>query len=101
MTDEIKPALTSREWETLRLWKAGKMIGGHVRGSTVLSLSDDLAHGAAACALYGQPFGFTREDVELLLGPWPAEVDYDAKYEYSRRTRALAARIAALLPPEK
>jgi hypothetical protein len=52
-------------------------------------------HGIAAFALWGQPFGFTREDVAELrmLATRNYEIDPEA-------LRSLAERISALLPPE-
>jgi hypothetical protein len=90
--ETIHRALTSEEWaEVLR--NRGQFVGGQ----------DSTLPRIAALALYGQPFGFTHEDVTLLRGiarnhglgftvgdgPQPPE-----------RVRALADRIAALLPPE-
>lgn len=52
-------------------------------------------HRVAAACLHAQPFGFTREDVsDLLLAARDCHADYADRYE------SLAARIAALLPPE-
>ncbi len=65
----------------------------------VNDLPESHNHGAAAQALYGQPFGFTCKDVELLrifartagrMGAIPACID----------ATSLANRIEALLPPE-
>lgn len=59
-------------------------------------------HALAALALHGQPFGFTQEDVDLLTRS--AEYyDWLVKQKYlddAEKFRSLAARIAALLPPE-
>lgn len=60
-------------------------------------------HALAALALHGQPFGFTWEDVDLLrraaedagVGLYGEEERAEAGRDFS----ALAARIAALLPP--
>jgi len=67
-------------------------------------------HGLAALALHGQPFGFTREDVASLereaneLKAWASAADTDTEgTEMIGRCFILlgiAARIAALLPPE-
>lgn len=61
---------------------------------------DTECHAVAALALYGQPFGFTREDVKLLRdeaeGEWNGE-----QMDVGRRLLRLADRIEALLPPEK
>lgn len=58
-------------------------------------------HAVAALALYGQPFGFTREDVEAV------ESAYDVLFDHNvgpvsptmARLWSLRDRIAALLPP--
>ena len=91
--EKITPALTPEEWRLARLWHAGKMPGGKVRGMVVLDLPETHRHGAAAVALYGQPFGFTREDVEALRG-LAADL-----HPYNEPFYSLADRIEALLPP--
>lgn len=55
-------------------------------------------HGLAALALYGQPFGFTREDVQKLR---KIHDDADLRLGYDDRqfVSALARRIESLLPP--
>jgi hypothetical protein len=98
---EVLPALTERDWRTLRLWKAGKMPGGHVRGMVVLDLPESHIHGAAACALYGEPFGFQRLDVEILRQIAPFVVGSSiAQPDLRAWAHGLAARIGALLPPD-
>ncbi len=96
----ITPALTEAEWRTVKLWSAGKMIGGKVRGMVVLDLPETHKAGAAACALYGQPFGFTVDDAELLEN---MAATYSIRGALSRALVAeldsLASRIRALLPP--
>lgn len=93
-----QPALTESEWRTLKLWSVGKMIGGKVRGMVVLDLPDAYKHGAAACALYGEPFGFTQADVDLLQ-----TLMRMAAFQFRDTTAVqlsdLSLRIAALLPP--
>lgn len=61
--------------------------------------------GLAAFCLYGQPFGFTREDVKVLKEV--AEYETNLAYDDLRHADAwvapmllLADRIEALLPPE-
>src|SRR3954469_4755503 len=61
MTPEIKPALTREEWESNK-WSAV------VRLNQTEVYGDRLRHAVAALALQGQPFGFTREDVNALRG---------------------------------
>ena len=58
-----------------------------------------VGHALAALCLHEQPFGFTREDVELLQS---LDHSYLASYiDYKEDGYAnLASRIEALLPPE-
>jgi hypothetical protein len=114
MSEPIKPALTAEEWE-LRL--AGNysgergegvpvIAGGNVAitydGGLAAAPTDD-NHAIAAIALYGQEFGFTRADVELLRyassGRWETGSVEEAEAEEAAM-RDLADRIEALLPPE-
>jgi hypothetical protein len=126
--DEIRPALTPEEWKALR-WRANKEVGGGPetamdevgcdvqRDSTNyldFEWSDlkcdprELRHALAALALHGQPFGFTRQDVQMLLAR-AGDVEAEERdlsplspiaSEVAPAYRNLAARIAALLPPE-
>lgn len=92
MSDQLKPALSPEEWAAQEL---GKGIERHK---------------LAALCLYGQPFGFTREDTETLRHLL-ASCDFDdcgppgASYRSTRRQAEcsrlefIAARIEALLPP--
>ncbi len=58
-------------------------------------------HAVAALALHGQPFGFTRADVEALNNAWCAVKGYHSgSEEDARQLESLRDRIAALLPPE-
>lgn len=52
-------------------------------------------HKLAALCLHGQPFGFTRKDVENLR-LWACDFPYDV----DDIARDLASRIEALLPPD-
>jgi hypothetical protein len=81
----IPPALTPEEW---RDWLD--------TGQACFRCGDPHAHGDAAAALYGQPFGFTRADVVTLIhfGDTLDVAEGVRPYFYG-----LAARIAALLPP--
>jgi hypothetical protein len=104
MTDEpsIPPALTAEEWAA---FIAGELYTEHERAdfATWFEYNHGATpyapqHGVAALALYGQPFGFTQEDVALLYGV----DDYNAgRRDAVARLVNLAARIAALLPPEE
>jgi hypothetical protein len=108
---KVEPALTPAQW-------AKKEIADESSEGAFLSPdgrfllfqdevsgvdADAMRHGIAALALYGQPFGFTREDVHLLWkaaalkawGTYPYPVPEADAYN------ALAARITALLPPDE
>jgi hypothetical protein len=107
---EIQPALTPDEWRVLTLRNAGKPVGGKVRGQVVRDLPPDHQHGAAACALYGQPFGFTQEDVQALeTAVFAIEragsqfdcsaADCDITMAERDAAARVVAKIRALLPP--
>lgn len=103
-TKRIAPALTPEEWRLVKLWNAGKMPGGKVRGMVVLDLPDEHRHGAAACALHDQPFGFTWEDVDdlnELLAAYDWDSIHGEEQERQDRIPRLIAKIAALLPPRE
>lgn len=134
MSDEaIKPALTPEEWAPPEKdgWEATGprclddagdfwIEGGEVwRRSEGLEELVRNRHGLAALCLCGQPFGFTREDVEaieaeaqglLRAALWCPEgysvdnpIDAMSNAEFrakAARLQSLASRIAALLPPE-
>ena len=101
MTEEIKPALTPDWWE--RIPDGG--VEPKPLGNDWMALDGWpvklTRHALAALCLYGKPFGFTPEDVELLRN---AALDADAS-DYRGADAAafddLAARIAALLPPSR
>lgn len=125
---EVKPALTAEEWA----------VGGTNNGEVAVTASPDvcvhgegqsicvdadLRHALAALALHNQPFGFTREDVDLLrceerrfmkqaqefednppyapLGETKEKRMGIAQYQRGLAAvyRSLADRIEALLPP--
>ena len=130
---EIKPALTKEEWaEWLR---PDRRHGDRIEGRTLYVCSDcggepyaeDVemdAHKTAAKCLYGQPFGFTHEDVRrhreqaamfwrwvreaqersMLQAPNPNEFGFasslDRNISRAAWHESMASRIAALLPPE-
>jgi len=54
----MKPALTKEEWASFPNWPGAR--AGEVHE---LPLYYPTKHGIAAANLYGQPFGFTHEDV--------------------------------------
>lgn len=117
MPDEITPALTAAEWsgeEGLLIGTGSPKLGHWVElergddgvefdfsrtplGSTSFTVGGDDRHKVAALCLHGQPFGFTREDVNLLNAVLTRGPDLGEP----ERIAALAARIAALLPPEE
>ncbi len=113
---EIKPALTAKEWEYVRYEydDSTEVLGGgwgereHGRANQAVFLLEGgldyrsgATHGVAAYLLHNQPFGFTREDVELLreiAGNEMGNTDDDTLW---KPTFHLADRIEALLPPEE
>ncbi len=95
----VAPALTAEEWAAYP----------NIAGTGTQPLPDELPlyhprrHGIAAANLRGQPFGFTRGDVELVRDCIGMEWDRGERGEMDaleKRLESLAARIAALLPPE-
>lgn len=82
----IKPALTAEEW-------AERLVGEYPYVMVDLKQRDVSNHGIAAKLLYGQPFGFTREDVKVLRHA--TEEGGDPAMDL------LADRIEALLPPKE
>lgn len=95
-TEQIKPALSATEWAS---WRRGVMNSDLLEFSAEdIGGNEYRRHAVAALALYGQSYGFTQDDVqllrgiaaghELIMGRWPRAAD-------------LADRIQALLPPEK
>src|SRR4051812_14958414 len=103
----IKPALTAEEWKR-QSFTRGEPDNVHItrRGGIIeLDLQHSgnsgypapaTRHAIAALMLDGQPFGFTREDVQLLH-----DVAYrlDDRQDQQERLDDLAERINALLPP--
>lgn len=140
MADQIAPALTPEEWNPACHWSATAFIVGRYspdRGMgprenvggfeirvnaegarakagprAIAEFSDHDAHAIAALALYGQPFGFTRETVIAMTSAayflensegslatkWPA--DANPWHALAADLRREAEKIAALLPPE-
>lgn len=114
MSEGIRPALTPEEWAEgssglVEIDRDGWLVVRYPNDEDGYSeIILDNAHGAAALCLYGQPFGFTWDDVDTLRH----EASYlheaanrDAKYpvvsEYGADLESLAARLAALLPPRE
>lgn len=97
----IRPALTEPEWATLDDDVSARCdaITDAVHGPATPRF-----HAAAALALHGQPFGFTWADVDALTA---LADDYDREhggaygYALAAPVRDVAARLAALLPPQE
>jgi hypothetical protein len=112
---EIKAALTPEEWKTKSVRRFSRAAGArnfdlepnglfvHVGYEETMddayhiffSLSED-HYALAALCLHGQPFGFTREDVEMLRYSAENTRDNYAAQDYL----SLADRLEALLPPK-
>lgn len=104
-TPSISPALTPQEWRESQATVRGPLDDimtdddGYIR-----PLKPDRLHAIAAVALYGQPFGFTREELDALR----QHVTSCGEYGYAcyctvvdhERQQSALAKIAALLPPE-
>lgn len=95
---KVQPALTSEQWKE---WQRGERYVLGFPQNAMLNRpgierqEPGLRHAIAATALYGQPFGFTQEDVAALRES--AEDDH-AAYEHHATLRSIADRLAALLP---
>lgn len=121
--ETIPPAMTPEEWAAKRISYGNGLVaneqdcagyGYHVDGDGDLyyeigyegcdrTEGIDRRHAMAALALYGQPFGFTHEDVDGLreVAGWLMDINYhDADPEGAALCRSLADRIIALLPPK-
>ena len=88
MTDRISPALTPEEWADVL-----------AVGACVALTHAKTRKAEAAILLYGQPFGFTREDV-VMLRCVEVVCRRESLVEPASSMASLADRIAALLPPE-
>lgn len=122
MSEKIAAALTAKEWE-----KTHGQITAHREGAEITVFEDgqmlidngenvgggkEFRHALAALALYGQPFGFTHEDLIAcengISAIWTQHSQMcqgDSEEcgcgPESRALHSLADRIQALLPPEK
>lgn len=97
---EIKPALTAQEWATwfgdgARVPEMVDQCYNAVFGGRAV---DGSRHAQGAVALHEQPFGFTREDVDLLGN---VHSNHSGCDERTCWAVSLADRISALLPPEE
>ena len=106
----MEPALSAEDWAE---WYASDSDDGTIQESwhhsSPLRAAGQVTTGTeqavAALCLHGQPFGFTREDVELLhQAAGDAESEARPYPDGCAEARApfdnLADRIEALLPPE-
>jgi hypothetical protein len=125
VSETIEPALTAGEWasKTAPVGMYSTMVLSNVAlhlelcgppGTTreTEALDERERHAIAALALYGQPFGFTRErlgKLRLLIdkatslqdeGPWGEGWQSRELEEAIKSARQDADRIEALLPPE-
>lgn len=73
MSETVTPALTPEEWAAKGISAPWWSLGIGHRGKIGFGATDaggDMTtqqrHGVAALCLYGQPFGFTHEDVDAL-----------------------------------
>lgn len=122
MSDDVKPALTAEQWKELlftdgdsqvELYNRGPMHVLRVRGlhgeyslNHSVYTTPNAGHAVAALALHAQPYGFTWDDVDTLIGmaEWlEATMDVDPGQTVPRaeRARDIATRITALLPPRE
>jgi hypothetical protein len=93
MSDEIKPAMTSEEWERfLRQGMRGVQPLRERFENGLPKFSEDW-HALAALALYRESFGFNHALLAHLR-----EIEPSDRFQ-SETIRRVADRIAALLPP--
>lgn len=103
MSETVKPALTVEEWENRAAYREGSEISVFDNGQMLIDNGENVGggrefcHAIAALALYGQPFGFTRADVELLRRFAGRFWAFGGQAELENLTE----RIDALLPQEK
>lgn len=102
MNEPIKPALTPEEWKEFvsqePLFKWVDLANPDVRKLVLrprAATDQPNFHGIAALALYGQPFGFTREMLSALRELSTLAPDHAELWELAD---AATDRIEALLP---
>jgi hypothetical protein len=106
----IEPALTAEEWAHPPQPKALDWACWEVFIGAGESLNNVTRHGLAALCLYGQPFGFTHEELEAVRfttvgfagDPWGYTTGAERQALIAAHQRLLvsvAAKLAALLPP--
>lgn len=107
MSEKIEAALTAEEWDELEQINMVSFPNGVVLSPARYAHSNMPRHAEAAIALYGQPFGFTPEDVDLLRKEETrarnaaATLLSEGALRIADRYAYLADRIAALLPEKK
>lgn len=102
----VRPALTSSEWHDLSV-EGDECVALDQNGDMYFAgmgrVAGYMRHQIAALALFGQPFGFTPDDVEVLMGA-AMRIGQDAAPGaaefYRPRLTNIARRIRALLPPD-
>jgi hypothetical protein len=101
-TQSIPPALTPSQWKAFSMWLE---YGSPPVKSPAFPIFQQAfvdratMHALAAMCLKAPPdIGFTQEDVDVVFGYAHAEAARGNR-DFSDRIAALAARIAALLPP--
>lgn len=117
MSEPVKPAMPAELWRQILAsppeLSLETSIAGVPGSETTIDMSTNRIgrHAVAAAALYGEPFGLTREDVALIReaalevfeNEYAVHNDPDGDRASSAkqvRFASLAARIEALLPPE-
>ena len=100
MSDKIPPALTPEEWNEVLFVRPKAQPGGQIQFTV---RGPETWQRMAAVALYGEPFGFTQEDVRMLRNlrvPLMSLEESDQGSSLARGLGSLADRIEALLPRE-
>ena len=96
LNEPVTPALSAEKWsERMRVVPQGETVRDV--DSLFQFTTTQEQHRIAAIALYEQHFGFTREQLGVLR--LLAE-DKELRGEWRQALRAVADRIAALLPPQ-
>lgn len=92
-----EPALTPEQW--VEMLRDPQWYAYHRDGHAPALPRLGSRHALAAAYLFGQPFGFTQQDVEILRREADIIEQDTPDADDVVRYRNLAARIAALLPP--
>lgn len=88
-----------RDRSAFRCEAARRTRPGNIRVNDELGPAQ--RHAVAALCLYGQPFGFTRDDLDAFWAAYSAFCDSQNNDDTGRmdRLHSLGCRIEALLPP--